>query len=444
MYEDDPFESARCTLELREPVARGHLQASKQPDGGGPASPPAGVVVAKPLCMYSFDLAGHCDPHSDVLQRELVLHPEGRDFRTAALTVVFSARHCEEVPAGELQRCREQARAGQDASKQIAELGEQVDMLTTALETTHVKLLAVQDAEKLAKEDAERHSADLDDMEEQLRAAEAERAKLDAEHATLRALAALPVVGLNEPTSSGRANVEPETFLAMQRDLVHTRRVVQRIEPQLEAARAQLRQLSTSSTEELPRILQQTIDALQRENDDLWAKAPEAGEEASLRQHILRLESDLQASDSDLEDMEGQLRKMKEERDEAVSYTGRDLPQENAQLRNRLAELEQTASEAASAAAAREESLTHQLGEARQEAQSTKASLQQQLDEARQSAVQREASLEQVMLEAQETAKKQRDQEVAAVRTISTAVFSTYSTYGCVVGITQYSHSILL
>ena len=162
--------------------------------------------------------------------------------------------------------------------------------------------------------------------------AEAEREKLDAEHATLRALAALPVVGLNEPSSSGRANVEPETFLAMQRDLVHTRHVVQRIEPQLEAARAQFRQLSTSSSEELPRILQQNIDALQRENDDLWAKVPGAGEVASLRQHILRLERDLQASDLELEDMELHLEKMKEERDEAVSYTGRDLPRENADL----------------------------------------------------------------------------------------------------------------
>lgn len=413
VYEDDPFVSARCTLELREPVARGHLHASKQPDGTGPASPQA--ARAKPLCEYGLDLAEHCDPHSDTLQRELVLHPDGRDSRGAALTVVISSRHCEEVPVGELQRYREVARAGQAASAQVGELAEHVNMLMNSLETTHAKLLVAQDAEKQARQLAESYSADLEDMEDQLKVLEAERERLDAEYATLRALAALPS-GSNELAGSSRVGVEPETFLAMQRDLVHTRRAVQRIEPQLQEARAQLRQLSLSSSEELPRILQQKVDALQRENDDLWSKAPEAGEEASLRQHILRLESDLQASDLELEDMELRLQKMREERDEAVSYTGRDLPRENADLHKRVEELQQSASEAASAATAREKDLSQQLNEARQLAEIAASTLQQQLDEARQSAARREASLEQAMLEAQKQAEKQREQEVAAVR----------------------------
>jgi hypothetical protein len=419
VYEDDPFVSARCMLELREPVARGHLHTSKESDGTGPASPQA--ARAKPLCVYLLDLAEHCDPHSDMLQRELVLHPDGRDSRGTALTVMISSRHCEEVPVGELQRCREVARAGQAASAQVGELAEHVAMLMNSLETTHAKLLVAQDAETQARQLADRHSADLEDMEEQLKVAESEREKLDAEYATLRALAALPT-GSNELAGSSRVGVEPETFLAMQRDLVLTRRVVHRMEPELQEARAQLRQLSSSSSEELPRILQQRVDALQRENDDLWAKAPEAGEEASLRQHILRLESDLQASDLELEDMELHLQKMREERDEAVSYTGRDLPRENADLHKRVEELDQSASEAASAAVAREEVLTQQLSEARLHAETTASSLQQELDEARQSAARREASLEQAMLEAQQLAEKQRVQEVAVVRYLYSCV----------------------
>ena len=413
VYEDDPFVPARCVLELREPVARAHLATTKQPDGHDPSALPD--VHAKPLCVYALDLAQYCDPHSDMLQRELILHPEGRDLRGAVLAVVISSRHCEEVPRGELQRYREMARAGQVSSAQVGELAEQVDMLMSTLETTHANLLAAQAAETQAKQLAERHITDLEDMEEQLKAAESERERLDAEYAMLRSLAALPA-DPHEPPGSSRVGVEPETFLAMQRDLVHTRRAVQLLEPQLEAARAQLRQLSMGASEELPRILQQKVDALQRENDDLWAKATDAGEEASLRQHILRLESDLQASDVELEGMEVQLENMKAERDKAISYTGRDLPRENALLHERVEEQQQAASEAASAAAAREEVLAQQLAEARQQAQTTASALQQELDEARQSAGRREASLEQALHKSQQEAEKTRAQEMAVVR----------------------------
>lgn len=413
VYEDDPFVPARCVLELREPVARAHLTTTKQLDGLGPSSPPD--AHPKPLCVYALDLAQYCDPHNDILQRELTLYPEGRDSRGAVLAVVISSRHCEEVPVGELQRYREMARAGQAASAQVGELAEQVDMLMSTLETTHANLLAAQAAEMQAKQLAEQHGTDLEDMEEQLKAAEAEREKLDAEYAMLRALAALPA-DPHEPPGSSRVGVEPETFLAMQRDLVHTRRAVQWLEPQLEAARAQLRQLSMSNSDELPRILQQKVDALQRENDELWAKATDSGEEASLRQHILRLESDLQASDLELEGMELQLEKMTAERDEAISYTGRDLPRENALLHERVEQQEQASLEAASAAAAREEALAQQLADVRQHAQSTAFALQQELDEVRQNAGRREASLEQALHNSQQEAEKKREQEIAAVR----------------------------
>ena len=190
VYEDDPFVPARCVLELREPVARAHLATTKQPDGHDPSAPPD--VHAKPLCVYALDLAQYCDPHSDMLQRELILNPEGRDLRGAVLAVVISSRHCEEVPRGELQRYREMARAGQVSSAQVGELAEQVDMLMSTLETTHANLLAAQAAETQAKQLAERHITDLEDMEEQLKAAESERERLDAEYAMLRSLAALP------------------------------------------------------------------------------------------------------------------------------------------------------------------------------------------------------------------------------------------------------------
>lgn len=408
VFADDPFEPAACALELRTPVARGYL-LGKQLDSNGASSPPA-VARVKPLCVYGLDLADHCDPRNDVIQREHTLHPESGDSRATALTVLISSRHCEEIPVEELQRYREQARTDQAASALT-------DSLTSALDSTYNKLLAAQDAEAQARQEAARHSADLEDMEEQLKVAEAEREELDAEHAILRALAKLPA-GPSEPAESSRVLVEPENFLVLQRDLVHTRRALQRMGPQLEESRTRLRQLSTSSSDELPRMLQLKIDALQRENDDLWTQALDAGDEASLRQHILLLESDLQASDVELESMEGHLRKMKEERDEAVSYVGRDLLGEVDQLRERVEEQQRAASEAATAAAAREEAFA-QLSEARERADSLASSLRQELKEAQQTAV----SLEKTKLEVQEHAQRQREQELAAVRTYTFASF---------------------
>jgi hypothetical protein len=302
VYEDDPFLPARCGLELREPVARGHLHARPADGNSGAASPPA--ARAKPLCTYGLDLSQYCDPHSDVARREHVLQPEGRDLRSTALTVVISSCHCEEVPVSELQRCRELARLGEGAAGQTEALAEQVDMLMTTLESTHAKLLTVQDAEAQAVQLAEAHRIDAEDLAEQLRLSEAKLEEFDAEHAKLRALAALPAPGAepgSESGEGGRVGVEPETFLALQRDLVRSQRDVARLEPLLQEARAQLRQLSMnhsssggggsgSGGEEegsaLPRMLQRTVDILRDENDTLWRKTHDDDEAESLRHQV--------------------------------------------------------------------------------------------------------------------------------------------------------------
>ena len=81
---------------------------------------------------------------------------------------------------------------------------------------------------------------------------------------------------------------------------------------------------------------------------------------------VLRLENDLRASDNELEAMEGHLRVMKQERDEAVSYVGRDLPLENKELREQNEEQARAASAAARGASACQAALSQQLEEAQQ------------------------------------------------------------------------------
>jgi hypothetical protein len=64
--------------------------------------------------------------------------------------------------------------------------------------------------------------------------------------------------------------------------------------------------------------------------------------------------------------MEGHLRVMKQERDEAVSYVGRDLPLENKELREQNEEQARAASAAARGASACQAALSQQLEEAQQ------------------------------------------------------------------------------
>ena len=96
VYADDPFLPALCQLELREPVARGHLARQEREKEKGKESDQADQEKAppKPLCVYPVDLAEFCNPHSDTLRHELVLVPEKKESRGVALSVVISARHC--------------------------------------------------------------------------------------------------------------------------------------------------------------------------------------------------------------------------------------------------------------------------------------------------------------------------------------------------------------
>ena len=383
VYADDPFLSARCQLELHEPVARGHLARQTREKEKGKET---AEKVQQPLCVYLVDLAEFCDTHSDTLDHELVLVPEKKESRGVALSVMISARHCEEIPVQEISAYRLRAGYDQRASQEREMLSEQVDMLTDALqstvadlESTAADVVAAQREADRAQTNAGIHRVDAEDLAEQLRLAEASCEELEQEHIKLRALAKIAL-----PDGSSGLGVEPETFLVLQRDLVISQRDVRRYEGQLSEAQAQLRSISYNGTTDLPRQLQHTVDQLRRENEQLWIRSHEQEGAESLRKQVLRLENDLEASDVELEAMEAELKEMRDARDKAVALVGRDLPQEIDQLRAQLHSYEAAAADAAAEA---------------KRVQSTVVASEQKLTEAREAAEQQQQKAAEVASE---------------------------------------------